>query len=334
MTIFRPDQSADMRFTALGFGIRTELGTLLPPGGRIAAYVHHSGVSAFPDLYSPQSQGPQVYTTLNAALNVCRSGYPDTVLVMPGHAENISAADQMSNLKAGTQIIGCGTGEGRPTFTWTAATSTFLFDVANVSLQNCILNMDPGAGTVNVAAPITVSAAGCAILGCKVRVSTDANSKTTIPITTTAAGDDLTLAGLTILGATAGEVTTVIRAVGADRLRIYDCNITAATSAVAIGVLQFITTASTNIDIRRCMFRNNKAASSAAVTGLTGVTGFADDVILCTLDNSGGGAGQSLTLGHANGAWSANVDGMMFGMGVAVVNLAGESAARATPLST
>lgn len=314
------------RYMSAARGLRTELGTLTPPGGQVVAYVHASGVAR---LGGSAAGMPPVLTTLNAALKLCTSGYGDTVLILPGHTENISTADQMSNLVAGTQIIGLGEGGNRPTFTWTAAGSTFLFDVANVVLENCILNMDPGAGTVNVAAPITVSAAGCKILGCRMRVSTDANSKTTIPITTTAAAADLVIAGCRIFGATAGEVTTVIRVVGADRLQILDTYIVAATSAVGIGVIQFLTTASLNILINSVTARNNKAASTAAITGLAGVTGFADNLTLLTLAN----AAQQLVLGDAAGAWSANADGMMFGLNVGVVNLAGESAARATPLS-
>lgn len=314
------------RFASAARGLRTELGTLTPPGGQVVAYVHASGVAR---LGGSAPGMPPVLTTLNAALKLCTSGYGDTVMVLPGHTENISAADQMSNLVAGTRIIGLGEGQNRPIFTWTIAGSTFLFDVANVVLENCILNMDPGTGTVSVAAPITVSAAGCALLNCKVRVSTDANSKATIPVTTTAAGDDFTIAGCEIYGATAGEVTTVIRAVGADRLKILDSYIVAATSAVGIGCIQFLTTASLDVLIKNVIVRNNKAASTAAITGLTGTTGFADNLIMGTLAN----AAQQLVLGDAAGAWSANADGMMFGLGVGVVNLAGEAAARATPLS-
>ena len=316
-------------YIPLAGGLRTEWGTLSSPGGAMVAYVHHAGTSRVTDITAATTV-PNVCKTLNEALRQCRSGFGDTVLVLPGHVENISAADQMSGLVAGTKIIGLGNGTNRPTFTWTAATSTFLFDAANTILENCILNMDPGAGTVNVAAPITVSAAGCQLRFCLARVSTDANSKTTIPITTTAAGDDFAVVGCEFYGATAGEVTTVIRAVGADRLKILGTIIVAATSAVGIGVVQFLTTASTNVLIDGgCVFRNNKAASTAAVTGLTGTTGFCNNTSLLVLANNA----NQLTMGHADGAWSANVDGMMFGMSVGVVNLAGEVAAKAAVVS-
>jgi hypothetical protein len=114
---------------ALASGLRTEFGTLTPPGGKVAAYVHHAGANITDD----QDIAKRIYTRLNDALKMCRAGKLDTVFVLPGHAENISAADQMSNLVAGTRIMGLGDGPARPTFTWTAAAATFLLDQANCS---------------------------------------------------------------------------------------------------------------------------------------------------------------------------------------------------------
>jgi hypothetical protein len=216
------------------------------------------------------------FTTLNAALAACRSGNGDAVMVLPGHTENISSADQMSNLVAGTQIIGCGFGTTRPTFTWTAATSTFLLDVANVGLHDLILNMDPGTGTTTVAAPITISAAGCRISGCQIRMGTDANSKVTIGITTTAAADDLTMDNNFVYGATAAEATTGIQFVGADRLHFVGNRVFMATSSTSVGSIRFLTTASTNVMFLGNIVQNAKASSTIAMTGMAGLTGLFD----------------------------------------------------------
>lgn len=309
-------------------GLRTELGTLTPPGGAVVAYVHHSGQARLTDITAATTV-PQVYTTLNKALAACRSGYGDTVLVLPGHAENISSADQMSNLKAGTRIIGLGNGNLRPTFTWTAAAATFLLDVANVRLENLILNMDPGTGTVNVAAPITVSAAGCQIVNCKIRMGTDANSKVTIGITTTAAGDDLEMLQNEIYGATAAEATTLLQFVGADRLKFNGNSVVGATSAVGVGVVRFLTTASTDIKMFNNVVRNNKASSTAAITGMAAMSGEVDDLLMVVLGNHA----DFEVAGNANGAWSTSAGAMAFGQRVGVVGLGGEAAAPITPIS-
>ena len=263
--------------------MQTDLGTLVPPGGKVL-YVR----STLPQDGDDQALVQRCSTTPNAALAQCRSGMGDIVFVLPGHTENISSADQMSSLVAGTRIIGLGVGNNRPTFTWTAATATFLLDVANVELNNLILNLDPGTGTTTVAAPITISAAGCAIKNCKIRTSTDANSLTTIPITTTAAADDLEIIGNQVYGATAGECTTVFRFVGADRLAFHNNTVVAATSAVGVGVVQFLTTASTDIKMFNNVLRNNKAASTDAVTGMAGIGGEVDGLYMTVLSNAVG----------------------------------------------
>jgi hypothetical protein len=242
----------------------------IPAGSRIAAYVRTTGFLSGSDWAGIESK---METTLNAALALCEDGVGDTVVVLPGHTENVASADAMSNLKAGTRIVGLGFGANRPTFTWTTAVSSFLFDVANVTIENCILNLEPGTGTVTVAAPITISAAGCGIIGCQMRMSTDANNKATIPITTTAAADDLSLIGNLMYGATAGEVTTGIDIIGCDRLRMIGNHIGGATSDVAVGIVRFATTASLDITLESNTYRNLKALSTCAVTGLANVTG-------------------------------------------------------------
>jgi len=268
----------------VGAGLRHEYGTIVPPGGEVVAYVRSGGVQDgdHPDVRA------KLVTTLNAALALCRSARGDAVVVLEGHAENISSADQMSSLVAGTRILGRGHGTARPTFTWTAATATFLLDVANVHIDNCILNMDPGTGSTTVAAPITVSAAGCAITNCQIRLSTDANSKTTIGVTTTAA--DLTIANCFVYGAADGAATTGFQFVGADRLRFVGNYVVAGTSANGVGIVRFLTTASTDVVIQDCIIGNSKSGSTEALTGHATTTGIIDRTTF--LVNSGiAGAG-------------------------------------------
>lgn len=323
---FSPLGNMALPFARRGAGRRSEFGTHVPPGARVAAYVHHSGDARVDDLL----QSVPVVKDLRDGVAVCRPNYGDVVFVLPGHAQNVDAADWFgADMKAGAKIIGLGEGNLRPTLTWTIAGSTLLLDEANVTLDNFRLLMDPGAGTVNVAAPITCSAAGCRVSRCFMRMGTDANSKVTIGFTTTAAADDLTISECEVLGATAAEATTLFQFVGADNLKLLGNVIVGATSAVGVGCVRFLTTASLNILMLDNFIRNNKAASTAAVTGLTGTTGFVDRLIMGTLAD---GAAQ-LVLGNAAGAWGGNADGMMFGLDVGVVNLAGEAAARATPLS-
>lgn len=307
---------SDLRWLAATDGIQNEYGTLLPPGSR-AFYVHHGGGRSF----DPAEIRNRTYTTLNDALRQCASGAGDTVFMLPGHAENITAADQMSNLVAGTNIVGLGWGNNRPTLTWTAAASTFLLDVANVVIKNCILLMEPGTGTVTVTAPMTISAAGCGLVNCRVRTATDANAKTTIAIALTDDADDCFLLGNRILGATAGECTTQVDIAGADRLVMVGNYFHAATSNVAVGTVRFKATAATNIFLKDNCYVNKKALSTAAVTGVASVTGVSHNELFAYLDDT------STTM------WLTS-PGLMHFYNPRTSNLAGEAGMLSTVVST
>lgn len=249
---------------------------VLPPGGEIRAYVRSTG----PADGDPLDLNSKLVTTLNAGLARCRASRGDVVIVLPGHTENISSADQMSSLVAGTRIIGCGYGTMRPTFTWTAATSTFLFDVANTSLENCRLFLagPHAAGTaVTVAAPITVTGANCAITGCEIWCGFDADQICTIPITVPAGGDGFLFQDNVVNALVAAPCTTFLRLTDCDDVVIENNRITVATTAAAVGVIQALTTAPLRTTIRYNVLNNLKADSTCALTPMAAQTGEISD---------------------------------------------------------
>lgn len=196
--------------------------------------------------------------------------------VLPGHAESISSADHASATGSAIDItiVGHGRGQNRPTFTWTAATATWLFDTAGIRIVNCILTLASSAnGGVTVAAPITVSAAGCGFIGCKINFGDDADDIVTIGITTTTNANDFVFVGNKCYGATAAECTTFLRLVGVDRGVIEDNYISGATSSVSVGIVQSLTTANTDLRVKNNTFINNKALAITAVTNLATDTG-------------------------------------------------------------
>jgi hypothetical protein len=180
--------------------------------------------------------------TINTALAKCTSGAGDVVYVLPGHAENISAADAWSSLVAGTQIIGLGTANARPTFTWTATGGTILANVANVRIQNCrFLMAGPLASTtaLTVTVGIPVTAAGFQFVGNEVNVGVDADQLCTDAFTLDAASDDCLFEDNRIWGGILAEITSVITtsAAGVDRLTIKNNRISASVVTAATGVL-------------------------------------------------------------------------------------------------
>lgn len=275
----------DLPFNIISAGLRTLCGTLAPPSGRVAAYVRSTGLQDGDD----QRFSEMLVTSLNSGLARCRSGMGDIVFVLPGHSESIASADAMSNLVAGTNIIGVGTGTTRPTFTWSAAAATFLFDVANTRLVNCILNMAGARGSttaLTVTAPITVTAAGCGIHGCEINFGVDADQLATTGITFSAAADDFEFTDNFCFGDTAAEVTTFMQIIGVDRLRMSNNYIAGATSSAAVGIVRFATTASLNIKLENNVYINRKAASTCAVTGLANVSGVSINEHFAYLDTS------------------------------------------------
>lgn len=299
-----------------------DLGTaiVLPPGGQVF-YVRGNGTTVTEYNLDPPGLRERLSASVAQALSYCVSGRGDVVAVLPGHTESLAVADSWANLVANTRIVGIGTGTARPTFTWTASGSTLLLNVANVSIENCILNLEPGTGTVTVTAPITISAAGCRLIGNTIRVSTDSNNKSTIGITTTAAADDCEISHNVVYGATTGEVTTMLDIIGCDRLKMVGNVFSGATSSTTVGVVRFATTASTHIMLARNFYANRKASSAAAVTGLAGVTGCSFEELFHYLDDS------STTM------WVTSPGSMAF-YNPRTVNLAGEAGMLSTVVST
>lgn len=301
-------------------------GAVILPGGGRTMLVHASGAAALNDLPAGFAGNPDgFFTSVNSAGAACRANRGDKIIMLPGHTESIAAADGWSGVSvAGVEIVGLGSGTDRPTITWTAPTSSVLFDVANMKLRNCRLFLagaHAAGAALTVAAPITVSAAGCEITDSEIAWGFDADQIVTIGITTTAAGDNFAFDRNDCYAETAAvPTTTFMRLVGADFMRMYDTRIIGPGSTTTLGPVQFLTTASLKIDWRRSIVASTLAASIHAVTGLAGVTGTVKDCSWGILDNA--------TL--AGFVTPANVQ--FFGCNT--TNLAGENAAAMTPVST
>jgi hypothetical protein len=61
------------------------------------------------------------FSTIDYAIGRCVSGRGDIIMVMPGHAETLTAAGAITLDVNGVAIIGLGVGDGRPTLTYTTA---------------------------------------------------------------------------------------------------------------------------------------------------------------------------------------------------------------------
>lgn len=256
-------------------------------GGHIGGKTLYVGVQTLQTAQDLIQQGLQVYPTLfgaNGALAALsnRSGCGDVIYVLEGHTENVAAADAASDTGTAAyfSVIGLGSGTNRPSFTWTAAASTWLLDTAGVELANLQLNLCSTAATV-VVTPITVSAANCRIVNCFINwgLSTTIGVGSTLgAIAVTTAGDYFDFIGnfcvnLDVAGTT-GQAITLLSLNGADYCRIIANRIFGATTATTVGPVHFLTTLSKNVQIYWNYIENLIASSTIAISSaIPGVTG-------------------------------------------------------------
>lgn len=110
-------------------------------------YVHHSGAGTSGPGWAPEN----AYTTIDSAISACTANNNDLVVVLPGHAETITAASGIDLDVAGVTVVGLGQGTNRPTVTFgTATTASIDFSAANCTLKNirCVNNIDSLAAFV------------------------------------------------------------------------------------------------------------------------------------------------------------------------------------------
>lgn len=304
----------------MGVTVVNESGPYFTPTG---AYIPSGGEAFYVGASQPVGEiGEKVvsdrfFTTINAALNGCVSGRGDTIFVLPSYTESIAAADAWSNLgtKTDVSIVGMGRGTNRPTITWTVAASTMLMDVANFKIFNMQLYLagPHAAGTaVTVAAPITISAAGCEISGCDIWWGFDADQIVTIGITTTAAADNLKFnRNFCFAETAAAPTTTFLRLTGTDYLEMEDTFIIGPGSSTTIGPVQQLTTGSLKVKVSRCLFQSTTASSTIAFTAMAGCTGMVDKCGFGVLAAGNGlttGSGMQVTNSKTAVAGAAGAD--------------------------
>lgn len=109
-----------------------DLRNLVQTTGNI--YFVDSGVSTSGGGLSPED----AVSTLDAAVALCTASNGDVIVVMEGHAETISGAAGVDLDVAGIRVIGLGHGATRPTFTFSAAASTFAVGASSVQVENLL----------------------------------------------------------------------------------------------------------------------------------------------------------------------------------------------------
>lgn len=190
--------------------------------------------------------------TVDFAIGLCTANNGDIVVLCAGHAETVASASAITSDVAGVTIWGLGEGAARPTFTFSATTSTWVISAASTALYNIV-----GIPSVdNIVSPFVVSGANCTLA----IEWQDASSaiEAIRAILTTAGADNLTV-DLVYKGFIAGNaVVNAVRLIGVDNARINVDFYGVLTTAV----VEFVTTACTNVEVTGTFY----------VSGITNLT--------------------------------------------------------------
>lgn len=129
---------------------------MFPTAGNIF-FVHHSGTSTGTGL----SPGDAV-STIDGGINLCTASQNDHVVVLPGHAENITSATGIAADVIGITIVGLGDNTLTPTVSMTHADGAVAITVASVTLRNLRFVANVASGVTN-AISIAAGGDGCTL---------------------------------------------------------------------------------------------------------------------------------------------------------------------------
>lgn len=251
-------------------------------------FVHHDGSGGTTGGRSPST----AVTTIDAAINLCTADNHDHIVVLPGHAETITAAGGIACDVAGITIIGLGEGSNRPTVSLgTNTTATITVSAANVTIRNIRVK-----ATVDELVKIfNVTAAYCTIDNVEY-VDNTSTAQAIQFLLTSAAADFLTVKNCYHVKTVACAATEVwISLVGCDSPRILNNTFFLAlrdnAAACVIGM---------DASVRRAELGGNKGHVTgytsglvSAVIGASGVTGiqydsrwYCDTTIVTTINDS------------------------------------------------
>ena len=278
----------------LGDGVAVNGAPLLPGGGTVplaqnyffVCSVNGSNGNTGRDISSPLA-------TIDYAIGLCTANKGDTIIVLQGHAETLTAAGGITCDVAGVNIIGLGTGADRPEISFGTATSaSVLVTAANVLIAN-IVGITAFDALTN---PFHIQAAGCT-LGCDqygwVEWQDPSSSLQAVrAVLTTTAADNFNVA-LKVTGITSGGTAPVnaIRLVGCADGTIQ----TNFYGRASTGYVEFLTTACSNIEVYGYMYNSGTTdGSKNVVDTATGSTWFANIDDGSAGSSYSGGSGAAL----------------------------------------
>ncbi len=213
---------------------------------------------------SPQ----QPLATVDAAFSLVTASKGDLVVVLPGHAETVTATSIAHDI-ADVQVIGIGQGSRRPTFTFGAAAATITVSAAGGAWRNCHFV----ANFADVASAFTLSTAKDFQVTDSSFLDTSSSLNFLCLVTTDATSnraDGLTFDRNKVSGKAATDGACVSILAVLDRLSICDNSIVKLATNDAGHVVTASTFAVTNVEVKRNTLAMNALSSQSTGTFGTG----------------------------------------------------------------
>lgn len=245
--------------------------------------------------------------TIDYAVGLCAANQGDRIYVMPGHAENISAATSLVIDIAGISIIGLGVGDQRPLLTYTAAAGTISAAAAGCSLENIRCYSD---FTNGITKGITVGATADGFRMHNVEMEEAANTKEfLIAVEVAAACHKVDIDGFIFRGVTGGTDSQCIKFAGASNFSsVKNFNIMGDFSGAAIDALG---AASTYMRIGNGVIINDDTTAGLSVSVNASTTGFLHDVRIYQAKDTIGPAGAALAYSEVYVTNAAGAQGIL-----------------------
>lgn len=216
--------------------------------------------------------------TIDYAIGLCTANNNDHIIVGPTHVETITAAGGVRFDVAGITVIGLGTGSSRPQINYTTSTAAEMsVNAANTTLHNLLFT----GGIDALASPLDVNATDFLLSNCEYR---DVTGQATDFLILRSGADRARILNHVHRGAAAAGANAAIALTGPSNVLIQDFLID---GNFAVGAIDFRTTASTDVIIRRGMVRQRNSSDIVVVDTITASTGIiGPDIFARVADNA------------------------------------------------
>lgn len=213
------------------------------------------------------------FATIDYAVGKCTANNADVIYVMPGHAENLTAADTIDVDVAGLTIQGLGENGLLPTLSTTAAAGSVTVAAANVTLRNLKILANFATGTTT-GLTIGVAADGLTLDGIVMR-DTSAANEFLIHASVATTVTDLLVKNCSFV-TLAGSMTQSFVFAGSSANTIFEDNYWFVDSSDS--VIEHTATEATNLVLRRNVIVNvDVGAAKYCIETKTATTGAAYD---------------------------------------------------------